>query len=123
MAVPETLDYLCRGGRLSKAEWVIGNILNIKPVISVKGKVKVVAKKVGVRSAMKYVATSLSELNCDENYPIIAAYTYNKRNIDLLIACTDEKYKKQISYYDNLDPALACHWGPNAYGYIFVSKK
>ena len=24
---------------------------------------------------------------------------------------------------DNIDPAVAAHWGPNAFGYIFVSKE
>lgn len=33
---------------------------------------------------------------------------------------TDGKYHKQMRVYDNLDPAIACHWGPNAFGYIFV---
>ena len=29
----------------------------------------------------------------------------------------------QIKVYDNLDPAIACHWGPNAFGYIFVTEE
>ena len=28
-----------------------------------------------------------------------------------------------MAEYDNLDPAIACHWGPNAYGYIFVGDE
>ena len=127
VAVPETLDYLHKGGRLSKAEWLLGSVLNIKPAISVwpkdEGRVKVIAKKIGAKNAMKYVANSLVEFDCDENFSIVPSYTYNKKNLDLLIAMTDEKFKKQMIEYDNLDPAIACHWGPNAYGYIFVSKK
>ena len=23
-------------------------------------------------------------------------------------------------FYDNLIPSIACHWGPNAFGYIYV---
>jgi fatty acid-binding protein DegV len=102
-------------------------VLNIKPAISVwpkdEGKVKVLTKKIGAKNAMKYVANSLIEFECDENYPIVPSYTYNEKNLDQLIAMTDEKFKKQMTEYDNLDPAIACHWGPNAYGYIFVSKK
>ena len=33
LAIPETLDYLLKGGRLSKKEWVLGKVFNIKPVI------------------------------------------------------------------------------------------
>jgi len=42
MAIPETLEYLMRGGRLSKFEGIIGSILSIKPIIGFKnGKVSV----------------------------------------------------------------------------------
>ena len=35
---------------------------------------------------------------------------------------TDKKYVPAMIEPDNLDPAIACHWGPNAFGYIFVTK-
>ena len=124
MAIPETLNYLFRGGRLSRVEWLIGSVLMIKPIIGFKnGKVSVIAKKIGLKNGMKYIAEALKNLECDENYDIIASYTYDRKNLDELIAMTDEKYKPQIRVYDNLDPAIACHWGPNAFGFIFVAKK
>lgn len=124
MAIPETLNYLLKGGRLSKTEWLVGSILKIKPIIGfVDGKVKVHTKRIGLKSGMLYIAEALEKLEYDENYDIIASYTYNRNNLDTLISYTDDKYKKQIKVYDNLDPAVACHWGPNAFGYIFVSKK
>ena len=123
LATPETLDYLLKGGRLSKQEWLMGSLLHIKPVIGFKdGKVTVLAKKLGLGKVLKFLATCLDEFECDENYDIIASYTYNKGNIDKLVKVTDTKYHSQIRVYDDLDPAIACHWGPNAFGYIFVSK-
>lgn len=124
MAIPETLNYLLRGGRLSKKEWLFGTMLNIKPIIGFKdGKVKVLSKKMGLKNGMAYIAESLKTLECDPEYDIIASYTYDKKNVENLIAMTDSKYKKQIRVFDELDPAIACHWGPNAFGYVFVSKK
>lgn len=124
MAIPESLTYLLRGGRLSKKEWLLGSMLNIKPIIGfLEGKVKVLAKKMGLKNGMNYIVQSLDTLECDENYDIIASYTYNKSNVDALVSMTNEKYRKQIKVYDNLDHAIACHWGPNAFGYVFVSKK
>ncbi|MGM9969952.1 MAG: DegV family protein [Anaeroplasma sp.] len=124
MAIPETLLYLLRGGRLSKTEWLLGSILQIKPIIGFEeGKVHVLSKKRGIKKGMQYIVESLSSLECDPEYDIIASYTYNKDNLDNLIAMTDEKYKSQIRVFDNLDPAIACHWGPNAFGYIFIGKK
>ena len=124
MAIPETLEYLFRGGRLSKKDWILGSILKIKPIIGfIDGKVKVLTKKIGLKMGMSYIAGALKEFECDENYEIIASYTYDKSNLEKLIEMTDEKYHKQIRVYDNLDPAIACHWGPNAFGYVFVANK
>lgn len=124
MAIPETLHYLLKGGRLSKTEWLIGSILQIKPTIGFKnGKVKVVNKTRGIKKGMKEIIEALDELDVDENYDIVASYTYDDTNLKELIEMTPDKYKPLIRSYDNLDPAIASHWGPNAFGYIFVSKK
>jgi len=124
-AIPETLAYLHKGGRLSKTAFVAGTLAHIKPIISLNsksGKVQLLGKAMGIRRGMLMLANLLEKHHCDENYPIIPSYTYGKENLDQLIALTDPKYHKQMSAYDNLDPAVACHWGPNAFGYIFVSK-
>ncbi|MBQ9715463.1 MAG: DegV family EDD domain-containing protein [Clostridia bacterium] len=121
VAIPETLDYLLKGGRLSKKEWLIGSILKIKPIISLSQTgVKVVDKKIGTKKAMSYLAKSFEAFGFDSNYPIVPSYTYNVQNLEKLISVTDEKYRPYMTEFDNLDPAIACHWGPNAYGYIFV---
>lgn len=123
IAIPETLDYLLKGGRLSRKEWLFGSILKIKPLITItNGSVKVATKKIGLRLAMRECADILKRWNCDTDYPIIASYTYNKDNLDKLVEMTSDEYKGVISDYDNLCPVIACHWGPNAFGYIFISK-
>lgn len=125
-AIPETLDYLQRGGRLSKTAWAFGSVLQLKPLISLDsadGSVKVLGKARGLKKAMRVLADYLDKCDCDEDYPIVPSYTYNSTNLDTLIEMTDQKYHKQMVPYDDLDPAIACHWGPNAFGYIFVAGK
>jgi len=121
LAVPETLDYLHKGGRLSKVGFIVGSILRIKPIIELKNTVKVAGKSIGLKSAMKYIISALD--NCDTNYSIVPSYTYSTENLDILISNTDKKYQDVMTTKDNLDPAIACHWGPNAFGYIFVENK
>ena len=120
LAVPETLEYLHRGGRLSKVGYVVGSLLKIKPIIELKGTVKVASKCIGIKSAMRFILSALD--NCDINYPIVPSYTYSTENLDELISKTDAKFLPVMTEKDNLDPAIACHWGPNAFGYIFVEK-
>lgn len=125
IAIPETLDYLHKGGRLSRTAKIAGNLMHLKPLIgidTISGHVKMFGKSIGKKRAMLALVDYLEKTGCDLNYPIIPSYTYNKDNLDELIALTDEKYCKVMDEYDNLDPAIACHWGPNAFGYIFVGK-
>lgn len=123
IAIPENLDYLFKGGRLSRKEWLFGSLLNLKPLITItNGTVKVATKKVGIKMAMRECNEYLKRWNCNTDYPIIASYTYNAQNLDKLIETAGEEYKAAMSDYDNLCPVIACHWGPNAFGYIFVSK-
>ena len=125
VAIPETLEYLHRGGRLKRTAFIVGSLLQIKPLItldSVDGSVKVLGKARGMRNAITALANALVEQNCDTDYPIVPSYTYTANNVDALIAATADVYKSQMIEYDHLDPAIACHWGPNAFGYIFVAK-
>ena len=124
VAIPETLDYLLKGGRLSKKEWLFGTVLNLKPIIAIiKGKVKVIAKKIGLNNAIKFITSARKDMKCSLEYPIIASFTKEKKNVERLINATEEKFKNQIKVFDNLDPVIASHWGPNAFGYVFVSEE
>lgn len=121
LAIPETLEYLMKGGRLSKTEWLIGTVLKIKPVITFKdGKVRVEAKKIGLKSAMSYICEQTKSLGVDTNYPVVASYTLNDKNLKLLMEQANLKDCEFV--YDDLSFSIASHWGPNAFGFIFVTK-
>ena len=120
-AVPETLDYLLAGGRLSKSSWMVGTLLSIIPIITfIDGKVTVLTKKRGLKQAKKTLVELVQEQKADTSYGIVASYTYNKTNVDEIIQMLPEEYKKAISVYDDLCSSIACHWGPNAFGFIYV---
>lgn len=121
LAVPETLEYLKRGGRLSATSCAIGTLLKIKPIIKLKGSVSVEAKTIGNNCAIKHLHQTLQ--NADTNYPIVPSYTFNSDNLDKLIDKTDNYFYPFMIEKDDLDPAVACHWGPNAFGYVFVEMK
>ena len=101
--------------------YFVGSLLKIKPLITFEnGKVKVYSKEHGMKASMRKISEELK--NCDENYEIVASYTHNRENLDVLVSKIDEKYKKLIEVYDDLDLAIASHWGPNAFGFIYVEK-
>ena len=121
LAVPETLDYLHKGGRLSAMSFFVGKLLKIKPLITFKdGKVSVFSKERGINGAMKVIIKEMEK--CDLNYAIIPSYTYNNGNLNELISKLGNEYKNVMVEQDNLDPAIASHWGPNAFGFIYIEK-
>ena len=122
-AIPETLEYLYRGGRLSKTGYFLGGMLGIVPIIAIKdGGAIAAGKKRGRASAEKFIFEKIHELGVDEAYPIIAEYSYTKDNVEALVEKLEDNHKALVNAYDNLSPTIASHWGPNAYGFFFVQK-
>jgi len=122
-ACPETLDYLLAGGRLSKAGWMVGSLLQLNPVIGFHdGGLRVTVKKRGVRQAMQTIVDTVTTDGIDPDFGIIACYTYDKSNLDKLMALSPRSIVDSISAYDDVCPTIACHWGPNGFGYLYVKQ-
>ncbi len=121
-AIPETLTYLYRGGRLSKTEYLLGSIIGIKPIIGIaNNKVCMLGKSIGLNRTMKKISEDVMK-DFDSNYPVVAEYTFKDDNLDKLIRKTDESFTNNIICKDNLSYAIAAHWGPNAFGFVYIKK-
>lgn len=121
----DTLEYLYKGGRLTKTASLVGNVIGLKPLISViDGKVVVLAKRRGRKHAMQYVLDKFQTSNIDYNYPVYGIYSMNKMNCqELYNALTDEKLRRAVQNYENIAPVIGCHVGPGAYGFVFIDKE
>lgn len=123
IAAVDTLEYLCRGGRVSRTAATIGNLANLKPIITVnpEGEVAVLSKCVGKNKSMSYIVNALQEYELDEDYPIYSIYSYGTENcIALEAKIISAGYtiidRKQIG------ATIGCHVGPGAFGVLFVHK-
>lgn len=123
IAAVDTLEYLCRGGRVSRTAATIGNLANLKPIITVNpaGEVAVLSKCVGKNKSMSYILNALQEYELDENYPIYSIYSYGVENcISLEARVVSAGYllhsRKQVG------ATIGCHVGPGAFGVLFVHK-
>jgi len=121
-AIPETLLYLHRGGRLSKVEYLLGSVIGIKPIIGIaENKVKMLGKGIGLVRTMKKISEDVMK-DFDKDYPVVAEYTYKDDNLLKLIKKTDLDFTNNIIAHDNLSYAIAAHWGPNAFGFVYIKK-
>lgn len=122
-AALNTLDYLSKGGRISKTVATIGDLTNIKPIITVseEGKVEIAGKRLGVNKSISFIKEKIDSYTIDESYPIYSLYTYGQDNLNKLQQkLITNNYKIATSL--QVGPTIGSHLGPEAYGICFVAK-
>ena len=77
IAMVDTLEYLQRGGRISKSAAVVGGMLSIKPVISIRdGEIAVLGKARGSRNANNLLVKQIQDCGgVDFAMPVMLGYT------------------------------------------------
>lgn len=126
IALLDTLEYLKKGGRISKAAAVAGGLLSIKPVIAIQGgEVAVLGKARGSRQGNNLLAEEIrhaSGINYD--MPFILAYTglsdvliqkYIDDNESLWKGIVDRPVPSSVG------GAIGTHIGPGAIGIAFFA--
>lgn len=123
-AVPLTLQYLYRGGRLSKTSALLGNLLNLKPILTVDnntGKVLPLAKVRGIKHAYLKINDFIKENPIDFNYPLDFGYSSDIKNVNELKSYLSD----DITIYTmtQISPVVGAHVGPNACAIFYICKK
>lgn len=76
MGVPDTLEYLHRGGRVSKTVAILGGVLSVKPVLRVTdGVVVMIGKARGSKNANNYLIQEVNKNGVDFSMPFFLGYT------------------------------------------------
>ena len=78
-------------------------------------------KGIGLVRTMKKISEDVMK-DFDKDYPVVAEYTYKDDNLLKLIKKTDLDFTNNIIAHDNLSYAIAAHWGPNAFGFVYIKK-
>ena len=126
----ETLKYLKKGGRLTPAAAAIGTVLNLKPVLRIKGdKLDAFAKTRGLKAAKKtIIKTAVSVIENDfadcapEDIYIDAAYTGTPEDAAEWKAELEEAFPGHEIFIAPLSLSVACHIGLGAKA-IALTKK
>ena len=123
----ETLEYLKRGGRISKTSAAVGGLLNIKPILTLngEGKLETVGKARGINMSHKMLNDSIRSCGgIDFTKPVVITYAGD------LADGTVQKYLEDSRdiYGDHVDQItigqLGCvigtHSGPGAIVVSFI---
>lgn len=120
---PSVLDYLKKGGRIGSASALIGNLFQIKPILTVNnGKTDVLAK---VRTKKKAVSTMIDILmnNLKEKeLGGVIVHHINCEEDGLTLAKTlEEKLNMKVDIQD-IGPVIGSHVGPGSIGIAYFWK-
>ena len=122
-ACVDTLEYLYRGGRISKTSYTVGSIAQIKPIISVDllGAIAVPAKTMGMRKGMDFLCKQIQARTPDSQYPCYIMYTGERANAEALAL---RLYPLGVSVAPeqivNVGAAIGSHVGPRACGLAYI---
>ena len=127
----DTLKYLKKGGRLTPAAAAIGTVLNLKPVLRIKGE-KLdaysktrgwkAAKKTMIQAAQKSMSEDFTDCNSPEGICLFAAYTCSQEEAQDWKKELESSFPGYDIYMAPLSLSVACHIGPGAKAVAFTKK-
>ena len=113
----ETLEYLERGGRIGKAQAMLGTMLNIKPLLILEEGEIVALEKVRTRAkAIEKLVEFISEFTRIERMVILHSTT--PEDVNLLIEQINLVLPNMNIKVEQYGPVTATHLGPNALGVV-----
>ncbi len=115
----DTLDYLEKGGRIGKAQTLIGTLLNIKPILTFReGQIYPHEKVRGLNKAIQKIIDDINEEFADR--PLSCAFVYGT-DFEVFTSFHD-KVKGAIncssSLVSRLGPVVGTHGGPGIVGVV-----
>lgn len=120
----ETLDYLIKGGRLSKAAGAVGSVLGIRPILHLnEGALSVAGKARGAKGAITMTHNLIAELGVDFTMPFAIGYTGNDPHvIDPYLDASNCVWDGHDVPVYNVGSTVGTHTGPGLFIAAFFKK-
>jgi DegV family protein with EDD domain len=116
----DTLKYLYMGGRIGKAQRLVGSILNIKPLIGMKDGVIVALGQARSRmQAYNMMAAFVADAVDKSKVKVAYVHAGAIEEVEKLKQLVENKVEVVESILAELSPALAVHTGPGTAGLCF----
>lgn len=127
IALLDTLEYLKRGGRISKTAAIAGGLLSIKPVISVfDGEINVLGKARGSKQGNNLLVQQIeSNGGIDFSKPLMLGYTgFSQARLQEYIDDSTALWKNGVSSLRcaQIGSTVGTHAGPGAIAAAFFKK-
>lgn len=118
--VPDTLDYLKKGGRIGGASALFGSLLQIRPILTVEnGKTTVFTKVRTKKKAIDKIVTTVLEQNSKSPIKGLIVHHINCENEGLELA---NRLKEELGFeikIQSIGPIIGLHVGPGSIGVAY----
>ncbi|WP_088292049.1 DegV family protein [Bacillus mycoides] len=118
------LQYLVRGGRLSKVAGFIGGLLNIKPILNVdEGKLVPLEKVRGKKKVLSRIVDIMEERGKDlKGQTIGMTHGDDLETAEALKALITERFACEVFIVNTIGAAIGAHTGPGALTLFFLNE-
>jgi DegV family protein with EDD domain len=121
MAYIPTLKYLVRGGRLSAAAGVVGSVLNIYPLISVRdGVVKNEGKARGKNAAYREIAKVIEAEGFEKEYGVVFGHAAAPGDVEEYKDALSGLFEGCESSECEIGAVIGVHTGPGCIGVAYI---
>lgn len=115
------LEYLARGGRIGKAASVLGNILQLKPILWVEdGEIGLFDKVRSRQKALKAIITQVEKEK--DNLEAVTVISIDADKEAFLLQEDIQKFSPVPVGFSEAGPVIGTHVGPGGLGIAFVTK-
>jgi DegV family protein with EDD domain len=119
----ESLEFLQRGGRIGRAQYMAGSLLKVRPILEVlDGEVSPVGKVRGAHKVMPALRAALEERS-EPGVPlqVVIGHAERPEALDQLREMILEaRPESRIAFSFELGPTVGTHGGPGTIGFSFV---
>lgn len=126
LIIPDDLQHLKRGGRLTPVAAALGGMLKIKPILQLnvesQGKIDTFAKVRTMSKALQNAVDSFEEAGIDENYILVVLHTDAPETAQQLKEIYFSKYPHQETVFGFIGPVISVHTGIGCVGLQYIRK-
>ncbi len=118
MFTVETLEYLRRGGRIGGAQALLGNVLNLKPVLNLDdGKVEPLQRIRTKKKAMRFILNELeARLKGKSNIQLATINALADQEAHALLEEANKRVGAIETFATEASPVVCAHTGPGTVG-------
>lgn len=119
--VVDSLEYLKRGGRISKSAAFLGTLIKLHPVLQVIADgAKPIDKVKGKKSCNTWFINKLQESPADTNYPLVIGHSNAPQRAEAFKEQLREAGIKNEIVITCIGPIVGTHIGPNCLGIGYI---